>query len=269
VIRTAIGKAPRAVAALLVWVASPALLGGFQAAVLAVPAVLWAVPAVLWAVPAGAEPAPRYELRAVHDPDGIGKFYMGREIADAMGPGGLPWLERPDREAEEQPSRVVEALRLRPGDTVADLGAGSGYFTFRLAQAVGDRGRVYAVDLQPEMLAAIRSRALREHVAHVKPIAATETDPKLPANRLDLVLMVDVYHELAYPYEVMSKVRDALKPGGRIALVEYRKEDPAVGIKEVHKMSEAQILRELTAAGYTLVETVRTLSRQHLMIFRK
>ncbi len=246
----------RTLAALLVWVACHALLVAFQAALLAVPAM-------------AGEPPARYEIRAVHDPDGIGKFYMGREIAHVMGAEGMSWLERPDREKEEQPRRVLEALRLKPGDVVADLGAGSGYFTFRLARAVGDRGRVYAVDLQPEMLAAIRSRALREHVANVEPIASTATDPKLPANRLDLVLMVDVYHELAYPYEVMAKVRDALKSGGRIALVEFRKEDPAVMIKEVHKMSEAQILRELSAAGFTLVETVRTLPRQHLVILRK
>jgi predicted methyltransferase len=225
---------------------------------------------VLGAVPAlSAEPPPRYETRAIHDPDGIGKFYLGREIAEVMGPGGMSWLDRPDRDMEEQPGEVLRALRLRPGDTVADLGAGSGYFTFRMAKAVGERGKVYAVDIQPEMIAAIRSRMVRDRLTNVEPIACTETDPKLPAASVDLVLMVDVYHELAYPYEVMAKVRAALKPGGRIALVEYRKEDPDVFIKEVHKMSEAQIVRELTAVGYTHVETVRTLSQQHLVVFRK
>ena len=224
---------------------------------------------VLLATHAFADAPPRYEMHAVHDPDGIGKFYMGREIAGVMGPGGISWLERPEREAEEQTHKMLEALRLKPGDIVADMGAGSGYFTFPMAKAVGDRGKVYAVDIQPEMLAAIRQRATRDHVVNVEPIASTETDPKLPAGRLDLVLMVDVYHELAYPFEVLTKVRDALKPGGRIALVEYRKEDPAVMIKEVHKMSEAQILRELTALGFTHAVTVRTLPQQHLVILRK
>ncbi len=146
-----------------------------------------------------------YEIRAVHDPHGIGKFYMGREIARVMGPGGI--------------------------------GAGSGFFTFRLAPKVCKSGKVLAVDIQDEMLETIRERAARLHVTNVEEVKGTATDPKLPANALDLVLMVDVYHELEFPYEVMTKVRAALKPNGRVVFIEYRKEDPRVAIKELHKMS--------------------------------
>ena len=211
----------------------------------------------------------RYETRAIHDPEGIGKFYMGREIADVMGAEGIAWLERPEREAEEQPSRVLSALHVKPGDVVADLGAGSGYFTFRLAKLVGDQGKVLAVDIEPKMLNAMRARAAQDHVSNIALILGTETDPKLPANSLDLVLMVDVYHELAYPYEVMAHVRDALKPGGTVVLVEYRAEDPAVNIKEVHKMRAAQMVKEMAVLGLKPIETVESLPQQHLILFGK
>jgi precorrin-6B methylase 2 len=210
---------------------------------------------------------PVYETRQVHDPNGIGKFYMGREIAQTMGPGGIAWLDRPEREKEEHPEVVMDALGLRGGEVVADLGAGSGYFTFRIAPRVGKTGKVLAVEIQDEMLETIRRRAGALKVTNVEEIKGSETDPKLPAGGLDLVLMVDVYHELAYPFEVMTKVREALKPGGRVVFVEYRKEDPQLPIKEVHKMSVDQLKKEMKAVGLTHVRTVENLPSQHIVIF--
>ncbi|HTE42745.1 MAG TPA: class I SAM-dependent methyltransferase [Steroidobacteraceae bacterium] len=221
-------------------------------------------------VQAAAQPAAaRYETRVDHDPDGIGKFYMGREIAHVMGPGGMLWLERPERESEEQPALVIEAMNLKGGETVVDFGAGSGYYTFRLAEAVGPKGTVIAVDIEQKMLDFIRQRAARENRTNVGLLRSTETDPRLPSNRVDWLIMVDVYHELSFPYEVMSRIRDALKPGGRVALIEFRKEDPAVRIKEVHKMSEAQAIKEMAAVGLEHEQTISTLPIQHLMVFRK
>jgi ubiquinone/menaquinone biosynthesis C-methylase UbiE len=222
---------------------------------------------LLGSVACAAESPHRYETRAQHDPDGIGKFYMGREIAQVMGAGGIVWLEREERETEERPQAVIEALAIEPGQTIADLGAGSGYYSLRIAPIVGPRGKVLAVDVQRAMIASIEARARREGVANVETILASADDPHLPPASVDLVFMVDVYHELEYPYEVMRHVREALKPGGRVALVEYRKEDPTVPIKEVHKMSEQQIIRELTAAGFKHLRTVRTLPLQHVVLF--
>ena len=210
-----------------------------------------------------------YEIRAVHDPDGTGKFYMGREIASVMGPGGISWLDRPEREEEEHPRVVIDALGLQSGEVVADLGAGSGFFTFRIAPKVGKSGKVLAVDIQDEMLEAIRERAARLHITNVEEVKGTATDPKLPANALDLVLMVDVYHELEFPYEMMTKVRAALKPNGRVVFIEYRKEDPRVAIKELHKMSLEQLQKEMRAVGLVPVRTVETLPSQHIAMFKK
>jgi precorrin-6B methylase 2 len=217
---------------------------------------------------AHAEPLTQhYEFRAAHDPDGIGKFYLGREIAQVMGPGGILWLERAERETEEKPQLVIDALEIKLGQTVADLGAGSGYYSFRIAPLVGPTGKVLAIDIEPKMLDVIEQRATREHVANIEPVLSSERDPNLAPHSVDLLFMVDVYHELEYPYEVMSKVREALKPGGRVALVEYRAEDPEVQIKPLHKMSEAQVRREMQAAGFKHVKTVRTLPLQHLILF--
>jgi predicted methyltransferase len=217
---------------------------------------------------AQAEPlSQRYEFRAVHDADGIGKFYLGREIAQVMGPGGIPWLERADRASEEQPLLAVDALEIKPGQTVADLGAGSGYYSFRIAPLVGRNGKVLAIDIEPAMLAAIAQRAHREHVGNVATVRGSVQDPNLAPGSIDLLFMVDVYHELEYPYEMMTKVRTALKPGGRVALIEYRAEDPDVAIKPLHKMSERQVRREMQAAGFRHVKTVRTLPLQHLILF--
>lgn len=216
-----------------------------------------------------AAPPEPYETRAEHDPDGIGKFYLGREIAHVMGPGGVPWLERSQRESEERPQLTIDALDIEPGQTVADLGAGSGYYTFRIAPLVGERGRVLAIDVEPRMLRIISERARRDGVKNVATVLSTPSDPNLEPNSIDLLFMVDVYHELEYPFEVMTKVREALKPGGRVALIEYRAEDPAVMIKPVHKMTERQIIKELTAAGFRHQKTIRTLPLQHLVLFQK
>ena len=212
---------------------------------------------------------PRYELRAVHDRYGTGRFYMGREIALTMGPDGIGWLNRPQREQQEHPEEVIRAMDLHGGEVVADLGAGSGYFTFRLASQVGTRGKVLAVEIQDEMLAALRQRAAALGVTNVEEVRATETDPQLPPGGVDWVLMVDAYHELAYPYEVMTKVREALSPRGRVMFVEYRQENPRIPIMEVHKMSVRQLTREMDAVGLGHVRTVETLPSQHIVIFAK
>jgi SAM-dependent methyltransferase len=218
---------------------------------------------------AGGAVQPLYETRQVHDPDGTGKFYMGREIAQLMGPGGIPWLDRPERENEEHPEAVIDAMDLHEGEVVADLGAGSGFFTFRIAPKIGKTGKLLAVDIQDEMLETIRQRAAALKLTNVEEIKDSETDPELPVNGVDLVLLVDVYHELAYPFEVMTKVREALKPDGRVVFVEYRKEDPKVPIKEVHKMSVYQLDREMTVVGLKRARTVETLPLQHIVIFEK
>ncbi|HZP02996.1 MAG TPA: class I SAM-dependent methyltransferase [Terriglobia bacterium] len=215
------------------------------------------------------QPQLLYETRALHDPNGTGKFYLGREIAQVMGPDGIPWLDRPERDEEEQPSVVVDALSLRGGEVVADLGAGSGYFTFRLAHKVGEKGKVLAVDIQEEMLETVRRRAEASNLANVEVVKASETDPRLPVNGVDAVLIVDVYHELSHPFEVMTKVRQALRPGGRVVCVEYRKEDPKVPIKEVHKMTVEQLRKEMSAVGLDHSRTIETLPFQHIVIFSK
>jgi len=227
-------------------------------------------PAVLGQIPAPASPTPPlYEIRANHDPDGTGKFYLGREIAQVMGPGGIEWLDRPEREEEEHPAKVLDSLDLRPGDVVADLGAGSGYFTFRIASKVGKTGKVLAVEIQEAMLNTLRARAAAMKATNVEVVRGSETDPHLPVRGVNLVLLVDVYHELTYPFEVMTKVREALKTRGRVVFVEYRKEDPAVRIKEVHKMSVEQLEKEMNAVGLVRVRTVETLPLQHIVIFEK
>jgi SAM-dependent methyltransferase len=225
-------------------------------------------------VPADPEPkpadkAPRYETRAFHDPNGIGKYYMGREIAQVMGHLGAGWLDRPEREREEAPAKLMKVLDLHPGDAVADIGAGTGFFTFRLSDKVGARGKVYAVDIQQEMLDIIAKRMKARGVKNIELVLDTEKDPKLPADSLDLILMVDVYHEFSFPYEVTQGLVRALKPGGRLVFVEYRLEDPEVPIKLVHKMTEKQVLREMKPHPLRWVKTSEVLPRQHIIIFEK
>ncbi|MCS7045533.1 MAG: class I SAM-dependent methyltransferase [Gemmataceae bacterium] len=211
----------------------------------------------------------RYEYRKDHDPDGLGKFYMGREIARVMSYHGAGWLERKEREREEHTSKLLPPLKIKPGDTVVDMGAGSGYYTFRLAEIVGPKGKVYAVDIQPEMLDIIRARMKRQKVSNIELIHGTETDPKLPDSAIDLILMVDVYHEFSHPYEMTQAMLKALKPAGRLVFVEFRLEDDNVPIKLVHRMAEKQVLREMAVHPLRHVETQGHLPWQHVIIFEK
>jgi ubiquinone/menaquinone biosynthesis C-methylase UbiE len=200
--------------------------------------------------------------------DGTGKFYMGREISQVMGHRGADWLERPDREREEAPDVLVRQLDLKPADVVADIGAGTGYFTFRLAPLVPE-GTVFAVDIQQEMLDIVQERMASRGTENVFPVLGEIDDPRLPEGAVDLVLLVDAYHEFSHPREMMLGIYRALRPGGRVALIEYRAEDPEVPIKPLHKMSEAQARAEMEAVGLVWIETRDILPRQHFMIFEK
>jgi len=193
---------------------------------------------------------------------------MGREIAQVMGHLGASWLERAEREQEEQPSTLIRNLGLQPADIVADVGAGTGYFSFRIAPLV-PRGKVLAVDIQPEMLDDIRRRQTQNGIRNVEPILGSLDDPGLAPSSVDLILLVDVYHEFSHPREMMLAIGRALKPAGRVALVEYRAEDPSVPIKRLHKMSERQAIAEMKAVGLIWIGTSNVLPWQHLMFFRK
>jgi len=210
-----------------------------------------------------------YEVRKDHDPNGIGKFFMGREIAHVMGHQAADWLERPEREKEERPDLLLPALKLRLGDSVADIGAGTGYYTRRLAKLVGDKGLVYAVEIQQEMLDLLTNKMADLNIRNVKPVLGTITDPKLPNSSLDLIFMVDVYHEFDFPYEMMSNICQALKPAGRVVFVEYRGEDPKVPIKLVHKMTELQVRKEMSLHPLQWLETNEVLPWQHVIIFQR
>jgi ubiquinone/menaquinone biosynthesis C-methylase UbiE len=212
---------------------------------------------------------PRYEYHKDHDPDGTGKFYMGREIAQVMGHEGADWLDRPEREREEQPALLLKALAIKPGAVVADIGAGSGFLTFRFARCVGPKGKVLAVDIQPEMLALIRQRMKERKVTNIDVVRGTISDPKLPAGAVDLMVMVDVYHEFSHPWEMTVAMVKALKPGGRLVFVEYRKEDPKVPIKLVHKMEEKQVIKEMRPHALRHVKTLEVLPWQHIIVFEK
>ena len=209
-----------------------------------------------------------YEFRSEHDPNGIGKFFLGREIALVMGHQAADWLERPERENEERPELLLPALKLKPGDTVADIGAGTGYYTRRLAKLVGDKGTVYAVDIQQEMLDLLTNKMAELKIRNVRPILGTITDPNLPARSVDLILMVDVYHEFDYPYEMAKSLCRALKPGGRMVFVEFRGEDASVPIKRVHKMTQEQVRKEMALQPLQFVETIETLPWQHIIVFQ-
>ncbi len=200
--------------------------------------------------------------------DGTGKFYMGREISDVLGHQGADWLERADRQTEEQPQKMITALALQPTDVVADVGAGSGYVSQLLAAQV-PQGRVMAIDLQPEMLALIKQRIELEKIMNIEPHLGTEQSPELTAASIDLAVMVDAYHEFSYPHEMMAGIVTALKPGGRVILAEYRGEDPLVFIKPRHKTTQKQIRQELEAVGLKWQKTETILPQQHLMFFGK
>lgn len=202
------------------------------------------------------------------DPDGTGKVYMGREIAHVMSAAGAGWLERSTRQQEEDADAAIAALPLTPGSTVADIGAGSGYYTFRMAGRV-PQGRVYAVEVQDEFLSSLKARAQREGTSNVTVVKGSEKSPALPDNSLDLAIMVDVYHELAYPKEMLQNLHKALRPGGQLLLLEYRAEDPSIPIKALHKLSVAQAKKELAANGFALTESKEFLPIQHFLLFRK
>ncbi len=206
-------------------------------------------------------------------PDGIGKRYLGREIAGVMGWQGAAWLEREEREREERTDLLMKALALTPGLVVADIGAGTGYLARRMATAVAPSGKVLAVDVQPEMIKMLQALAAKDGLSNIVPSLGADDDVRLPAGTVDLAIMVDVYHELAFPREVLTSIVKALKPGGRVVFIEYRAEDPQVPIKTLHKMSQAQVKREVAAlpAAQALVweRTVDSLPWQHMMVFRK
>ncbi|WP_026100039.1 class I SAM-dependent methyltransferase [Fortiea contorta] len=223
---------------------------------------------ILGCLTSTAQAATVYEQRLIHSPDGIGKFYMGREIAQVMGHTGAGWLERPSREAEEQPSKIISVLNLKPDDVVADIGAGTGYLSFPMAQLL-TKGKVLAVDIQPEMLEIMEFFKQEKQITNIETVLASPTHPNLPDASIDLALMVDAYHELEYPQEVMQGIVKALKPGGRVVLVEYRGENPFIMIKRLHKMNQKQVRREMQAVGLVWRETKNLLPQQHLMVFVK
>ena len=218
-----------------------------------------------------AEYVPEYTTQAKHDRNGTGTFYLGREIARVMSHRGIAWLERDTRQEEEDLSRLIELLEIESGDAVADIGTGSGVIAFLMAEEVGPEGVVHGVDIQPEMLDALRTKAEKRGVENVEPVQGEVSDPKLPAASVDLAVMVDVSHEFERPYEMLRAIARSLKIGGRVAFVEYRKEDPAIPILEVHKMSEAQVKLEAGKPGLGLrfVETKSDLPRQHVVIFER
>ncbi len=201
-------------------------------------------------------------------PSGIHPI-SGRRFAGVMGWQGAQWLERSEREAEEEPAKALDALGPLTGLTVADVGAGSGYFTVRLASRVGARGRIYANDLQPRMLEMLAARLAAGSVRNVTLVHGSSDDPKLPRGTIDLVLMVDVYHELSEPQKMLRALHAALKPDGRLVLLEYRKEDPAIPIRVEHKMTVAEAKMELEPEGFVLQKADERLPRQHILIFAK
>ena len=213
----------------------------------------------------------RYEWKKNHDPNGIGKFYMGREIAHVMGFAGALWLERDTREDEERLTLLVKSLKLKAGDTVADIGAGSGVISMLMAEEVLPHGYVVAVDVQDEMLLRLQQNTREKGVTNVVPIKGTQKTSSLAPESIDLAIMVDVYHEFEFPYEMMADISKAMKPGGRIVLVEYRMEDPTVPIKLVHKMSQKQARTEVEQEEFRMkwTETIDVLPRQHILVFTK
>ncbi len=217
----------------------------------------------------------RYEIRKDHDPNGIGKFYMGREIAHVMGFGpmgqGAEWLERAVREKEEKLSLLIKSLDLKPGMVIADIGAGSGVISVLMAEKVLPDGKVIAVDVQQEMLDRLRDNLKKLKITNVEPLKGTQKTTQLKPSSVDLAIMVDVYHELEQPYEMLLDISKSLKPGGRCVFVEYRKEDPEVPIKLVHKMSEEQVKKEAASVEFGLKwsKTIGVLPWQHVIVFEK
>lgn len=211
-----------------------------------------------------------YTFSENHHPDGIGKFFKDREIAKVMGHQAAGWLERPEREQEERTDLLLDSLNLKSGETIADIGAGSGYFSWRMAQKIVPEGKVFAVEIQQEMLDLISRNMARRGVSNVLPILGTTQSPKLPAHSVDTILMVDVYHEFDFPMEMLQSMTQSLKRGGRIVWVEFRAEDPAVRIKPLHKMSVDQVRKEAAVCPELQFErTIDVLPQQHIIIFKK
>jgi len=202
------------------------------------------------------------------DPNGINKWYMGRQIAHVMSHFGIEWLERKEREMEENTTQLLKNLAVQPGTVIADIGAGSGYHSALLSKMVGN-GKVYAVDVEPEMIAYLKDRIKLEGHKNIIPVLSTEQKVSLPANSIDIMLLVDVYHEFSFPHEMTLSMLEALKPGGKLVLVEFRSEDPSVPIKTIHKMSEQQSVKEFKASGFLFEKNIGNLPWQHCLIFRK
>ena len=209
----------------------------------------------------------RYKIKA-GDPNGINKWYMGRQIAQVMSHYGIDWLERKEREMEENTSQLLKNLGIKSGMLIADIGAGSGYHSALLSKMVGT-GKVFAVDVEPEMIGYLNERIKQEKLSRIVPVLSTEQKVSLPENTVDIMLLVDVYHEFSYPYEMALSMRSALKTGGKLVLVEFRSEDQTVPIKTIHKMSETQAIKELRAAGFTFDKNIDNLPWQHCMVFIK
>lgn len=209
-----------------------------------------------------------YEYSENSSPDGTGKFYMGREIAEGLGHRGAEWMERPSREAQEFPNRVIQALDLHPTSVVADIGTGTGYFAFRIAPKV-PYGKVYTVDIDPQMLEYVKQKMEARQVRNIEPVLGTETDPNLPDNVVDVALIVDSYHEFSHPREMMENITKSLKPGGRVVLVEYRGEDNTLPVGPLHRMTQEQATLEMNAVGLSLARKLDYLPQQHILIFEK
>ena len=219
-----------------------------------IPAALYLMLAVQLAMPQGAAP-PTHPV-------------TGRPYAGVMGARGADWLVRPEREQEEQPDKAIAALKIAKGSTVADIGAGVGYMTWRLADAVGPAGKVYANDIQPAMIQMLKQNMKDRGLTNVEPVLGKTDDPKLPKGAIDLALLVDVYHEFSEPQKMLDRIRESLKPDGRLVLLEYRKEDPKVPIREEHKMTVEEVKAEIEPEGYKLDNVLEILPRQHILIFR-
>jgi precorrin-6B methylase 2 len=235
------------------WLASVALIG-------------IAIPAFAQDDPPKTESKPKAKAKVRRDPPGT---YMGRPIAQVMSFEGAEWLFRDSREAEEQPERMLDALKIKPGETVADIGAGAGYTSLRLSRRVGPEGTVLATDVQTQMLAMLTDNARAAGVKNIKAIRSTQSDTRLPDAKVDLALMVDVYHEASDPEVLLQGLKKALKPGGRLVLVEFRGEDPEVLIKPEHKMTLKQVRREVEPQGFRFLESLEFLPIQHIIIFEK
>ena len=210
----------------------------------------------------------RHYTRGKASRDGIGKFYMEREISQVMGHLGASWLERPKREQEERTDLLIKSMALQPHERIADIGAGSGYFSFRMAPLV-PKGQVFAVDISPKMLGIVRSKIRQNKISNVVPVQSTIKNTMLEENSIDVALIVDAYHEFSHPREMAQSIHKSLNQNGRLVLIEYRKEDPSVMIKPLHKMSQKQAKSELQAVGFKWEKTLDLLPQQHFMVFRK